>query len=180
MNALVTAQADPMTDVTDVIVAREQRRIRSRSARCSCGRSRRISRALRAPAVRSVRLGRRGGRCAADGDDDQPGGRARPARGRHDADGRHGTIPEPTPAPPRPAPPAAAQAAVRRSCRAQTRADVRRHRNRLHEEPPSPGVTRTETGARGQGFGLRPAGPAAAACSSTSRTSAARSTSSRW
>ena len=64
-------------------------------------------------------------------------------------------IPEPTPAPPRPAPPPP-----------KPREDVVPNRpvrrppppKPASEEPPQTGVTRTETGARGQGFGLATGG----------------------
>ena len=65
-------------------------------------------------------------------------------------------IPEPTPAPPRPAPPPPPKP---REDVVPTR-PVRRPPppKPSSEEPPQPGVTRTETGARGQGFGLATGG----------------------
>jgi TonB family protein len=64
-------------------------------------------------------------------------------------------IPEPTPEPPRPAPPAPKP----REDVVPTKAPVRRPPPpKPSQEEPQPGVTKTETGARGQGFGLATGG----------------------
>jgi TonB family protein len=64
-------------------------------------------------------------------------------------------IPEPTPEPPRPAPPAPKP----REDIVPTKAPVRRPPPpKPSKEEPQPGVTKTETGARGQGFGLATGG----------------------
>jgi TonB family protein len=64
-------------------------------------------------------------------------------------------IPEPTPEPPRPAPPAPKP----REHVVPTKAPVRRPPPpKSSQEEPQPGVTKTETGARGQGFGLATGG----------------------
>ena len=64
-------------------------------------------------------------------------------------------IPEPTPEPPRPAPPAPKP----REDVLPTKAPVRRPPPpKPSQEEPQPGVTKTETGARGQGFGLATGG----------------------
>ena len=64
-------------------------------------------------------------------------------------------IPEPTPEPPRPAPPAPKP----REDVLPTKAPVRRPPPpKRSQEEPQPGVTKTETGARGQGFGLATGG----------------------
>ena len=65
-------------------------------------------------------------------------------------------IPEPTPEPPRPVPPPPPKP---REEVAPTKAPVRRPpQPKPSTEEPQPGVTRTETGARGQGFGLTTGG----------------------
>jgi len=65
-------------------------------------------------------------------------------------------IPEPTPEPPRPVPPPPPKP---REEAAPTKAPVRRPpQPKPSTEEPQPGVTRTETGARGQGFGLTTGG----------------------
>ena len=65
-------------------------------------------------------------------------------------------IPEPTPEPPRPVPPPPPKP---REEVAPTKAPVRRPpQPKPPTEEPQPGVTRTETGARGQGFGLTTGG----------------------
>ena len=64
-------------------------------------------------------------------------------------------IPEPAPEPPRPAPPAPKP----REDVVPTKAPVRRPPPpKPSQEEPQPGVTKTETGARGQGFGLATGG----------------------
>ncbi|OFW36653.1 MAG: hypothetical protein A3F70_07415 [Acidobacteria bacterium RIFCSPLOWO2_12_FULL_67_14] len=65
-------------------------------------------------------------------------------------------IPVPTPPPP-PAPKPAARPAARPAPAAPAR-PVRRPPRPAAEEEPQPGATRTETGARGQGFGLTTGG----------------------
>jgi TonB family protein len=65
-------------------------------------------------------------------------------------------IPEPTPEPPRPVPPPPPKP---REEAVPTKTPVRRPpQPKPSTEEPQPGVTRTETGARGQGFGLTTGG----------------------
>ena len=64
-------------------------------------------------------------------------------------------IPEPTPAPPRPTPPPPKPREEIATARPVRRPPPPKPAS---QEPPQPGVTRTETGARGQGFGLATGG----------------------
>lgn len=64
-------------------------------------------------------------------------------------------IPEPTPAPPRPTPPPPKPREEIAPARPVRRPPPPKPAS---QEPPQPGVTRTETGARGQGFGLATGG----------------------
>jgi TonB family protein len=65
-------------------------------------------------------------------------------------------IPEPTPAPPRPSPPPPKPREEVAPARPVRRPPPPPKPS--SQEPPQPGVTRTETGARGQGFGLATGG----------------------